>query len=215
MSEGTGDAAAVGGDVARMASAVAVAVGEGGASVGRAVAVAVEEGAGRDGRAVDVAVVVGVGEGEGGGRVAVAAALAGDVGRAVETGVGVSIRDRGRGVGGAVGAGIPAVGVARRATTTFGPQETRGARRAARTSAGVFFGVRFTRLLPSRGGEGRQSRRGSYRPGASASASRSLPAGTCRNSVRFPEGQRTVIRSAAPASPRPKKSDFEPEERKE
>ena len=91
------------------------------------------------------AVAVGVTVGEGAGRVSVpvtvAVALhrgAGNGGAAVGGGVGIRVPVFARGVGVSVGTEAPAVGVARRATTTLGPQDRAGSRRAAAARARVF-----------------------------------------------------------------------------
>jgi hypothetical protein len=197
--DGRAVAVAVGEGAGRVDVAAAVAVGEGDVRVGLAVAAAVGEGVG-SGRGVAAVVALAVGRGGGAGEERASGAGRG-VGIAVAGAVGISVGGLGRGVGVAAGAEA-AVGVARRATTTLGPQDTAGSRRAAAARARVVFDVRVT------GGA-------SYRPGVSASASRSFPAGTFWSSVFLPEGQRIATRSAEAASPRPKKSDLEPDERKE
>lgn len=132
-------------------------MGSGGLPEGRGVAVAVSEGAGRARRAVAVAVAMGAAGGEGAGRVAVAVAVAvalnrgagngwaPGVGVGLDGGVGMPVRCFGPGVGVSAGTETPAVGVARRATTTFGPQDSAGRRRAAPARARVFFDAHLTR----------------------------------------------------------------------
>src|ERR1700693_4955250 len=63
----------------------------------------------------------------------------GRVGGAVGGGVWISVRGFGGGVGVAAGTETPAVGVARRATTTFGPQDRGGRRRGAAARGRGFF----------------------------------------------------------------------------
>jgi hypothetical protein len=209
---------------------VAVATGRGVGRVG--VRVALAEGDGKGG--VDGAVGVFRSEGEdvgvGGSSSADTLGVEVGVGVALAVGVGVAVVVDVAGGRGAVGAGLagdrdgttscrpgpavgaaaarraPAVGVARRATTTLGPQETEDNRRTAAQRARDLWSVGVTGVL---------LRRASYLADTSASASRSLPAGTFSSLVFLPEGQRTVTRSAAAASPRPKKREREPDDRNE
>jgi hypothetical protein len=108
------------------------------------------------------------------------------VGSAWRAAVGVGEGD-GRGAGGAgVGASIggPGVGVARRATTTRGPHATAAAPAAPRQARVQAEGLIFISLYGSR--------------------SESLPSGTLVRSDDFPEGHRTVTRSATLRLPSPK-----------
>lgn len=162
-------------------------------ATGEAVAVGVSVGVGLGVR-VEVGVGVDLGvEMEGGLAVAVARGAVGAV--VASGGEGTEGRGFTGGVGVAATRETSAVGVARRAMTTFGPQETEDSRRAAAQRVGSLRNV---------GVNGALLRRASYLAGISASDNRSLPAGTFSSFVVFPEGQRTVTRSAVSASPRPK-----------
>jgi hypothetical protein len=222
----TGEAGVLVGGATRVGIAVAA-----GCGLGRTGArVAVAEGDGRGGAAVaipgedvragatsvatilDVGVAVGVNVGVGLG-VGVELSVGVDLAVEVEGGLAVAVGGgaagaalagggegtEGRGFTGGVGVAATretsAVGVARRAMTTFGPQETEDSRRAAAQRVGSLRNV---------GVSGALLRRAFYLAGISASDNRSLPAGTFSSFVVFPEGQRTVTRSAVSASPRPK-----------
>jgi hypothetical protein len=107
------------------------------------------------------------------------------VASALRAAVGVGEGDGGAG-GAGVGASIrgPGVGVARRATITRGPHATAAAPAATRQARVQAEGLIFISLYGSR--------------------SKSLPSGTLVRSHDFPEGHRTVTRSATLRLPSPK-----------
>lgn len=146
-------------------------------------------GVGGFGTAVGSGFVVAVGVEEGAGRTAAGAGVGASI-RAVGSGflaaAGVGDGDGRTGGGAGVGASIrgPGVGVASRATTTRGPQATAAAPAAARQARVQAESLIFISLYGSR--------------------SESLPSGTLVRSDNFPEGHRTVTRSATFRLPSPK-----------
>ncbi len=146
-------------------------------------------GVGGVGTAVGSGFLTGIGVGEGSGRAAVGAGAGASI-RAVGSGffAAVGVGDgAGRAAAGAgVGASIcgQGVGVSRRATTTRGPHATAAAPATARQARVQAEGLIFISLYGSR--------------------SESLPSDRLVRSDVFPEGHRTVTRSATFRLPSPK-----------
>ncbi len=207
VSRGRGEAVAVGEGTGVAGPGVGGELAGGGAGAGVGFGVAVAERDGRGGAVGVAGILPGEGERVGAGGCSSAITLGAGVVDGVAVGrgdVGTGLAGRGDGAAGfgfAVGVAVAAareasaVGVARRATTTFGPQEAEASRRAVAQRAPEHWRTGVTGVL---------IRRASYLDGPCASASRSFPAGTFSSLVLFPEGQRTVRRLAASASFRPK-----------
>lgn len=181
VSRGGGEPVAVGEGTGAAGCGSGVKVAGADVGVGLGLRVAVAGGVG--GRAAGACLAMAVGVGATGVEV-------GGMGRGVGA-TDVELGRAGLGVGVAAGVAFSSVGVARRATTTLGPQEMDNGKRTATVARARYF------LISTLGTQ-------SYLSEGCNSDSRRRPAGTFCRSVFVPEGQRTVTWSARTWSPRPK-----------